>query len=83
MEPIPVKKIEVTVETTSEDGSVSNLKFRLDPYTFQMSQSRDVRPVYGDSHEDCGRAVSFEVDPLRRGTRLSISGNVIKEAPES
>lgn len=77
MEPIPVKKIEVTVEATSEDGSVSKLEFRLNPHTFQMSQSRDVRPVYGDGHADWGRAVSFEVDPLRRGTFLSISGNVI------
>lgn len=77
MEPT-VKKIVVTVSTTTNDGYKSDLVFNIDPTTFQMSQEREVKPVYGDGHKDWGRPVNFEIDPDRKGTRLSLSGNVIK-----
>ena len=32
MELIPVNKIKVTVEATSDDGSVSKLQFHMDPF---------------------------------------------------
>lgn len=74
-----VKKIKVTVETTTDDGSVSNLTFGMDPRSFQMSQSRNVQPVYDPT--ECmtwGRPTGFKIGK----TTLNISGFVVKEGPE-
>jgi hypothetical protein len=65
-----VKSITVTVDTVLEDGHTSKLVFELDPFKFQMSQDREVQPVY----DDRGKPVGFEVDPHLRGTSLQISG---------
>ena len=70
-----VKSITVTVETIFEDGRDNKLVFSLDPTRFQMSQDREVRPVYDDSdHESFGKPVRMEIDPHRRGTRLQLCG---------
>lgn len=69
-----VKSITVTVETIFEDGRNNELVFSLDPTRFQMSQDREVRPVYDDSFQNFGKPVRMEIDPHRRGTRLQLCG---------
>lgn len=78
------KSITVTVDTVLEDGQSSKLVFELDPTRFQMSQDREVRPVYDDSDpRNFGKPVRMEVDPHRRGTSLQISGFIKKGRRES
>ena len=73
-----VESIKVTVTTKTSDGSVSKLVFPLDPYTFQMNQSRQVEPVYETlRHSNWGKPTGLEVKPP--GTRLSLSGYVVKD----
>ena len=70
-----VERIKVTVETIFKDGGRREVIFNMDPFRFQMSQDREVRPVYDDSDpKNFGRPVAMEVDPNRRGTRLMING---------
>ena len=73
MEPIPVRKIKVTVEMTSDDGSVSKLDFHMDPFSFEMSQSRDAKPIYSQKNP-WGHPTRFTPGK----TALRISGNVIE-----
>ena len=71
-----VKKIKVTVETFTDDGSRSELVIALNPNTFQMTQSRNAKPVYGPlKSKTWGRPGGFEVGK----THLALSGDVVGE----
>lgn len=75
MEPILIKKIKITVETTTDDGSKSALVFDMIPSSFQMSQSRDVSPLYDNLNGlSFGQPSGFSVSPT---SFLNISGCVI------
>jgi len=72
--------IKVTIETVMNDGERSVLVFNMDPFRFKLSQDREVKPVYDSSDPmHFGKPVAMEVDPNRRGTKVTIDGFVKSE----
>lgn len=67
------KSIKVTVESVMEDGKRSKIVFDMDPFRFDMTQDRDVRPVYDSfDFKNFGKPVRMEVNP--QGNHLLIEG---------
>ncbi len=61
---ISEKKIDITIEVVSDDGSVQSQKVEVTPYSGEKVE------IYTDSHKDCGKvAFGLYIARIHRGTR--------------